>query len=227
LGALLAELGEYDEADGTLLQALREYRGVSPFAIAWICFQLGLLWGELVPEPHLERAAMWYGKALDSLPGYVKARVHLAEIEIRSGEYAKAEALLQSTPSSTDPEVTWRLAEALMFGGKRAEAEAQLEDARRAFEVVLARYPLAFADHGADFYAGCGGDVSRAFELAARNVANRPTLRALEQAYAIALRAGEHGFATYVAAEATERHGSTSAFRRSAFLPSHAGDSGR
>src|SRR5450631_3081377 len=49
LGALLADLGEFDEAERTYLQALREYPDVSPFALAWGCFQLGVLWDECVP----------------------------------------------------------------------------------------------------------------------------------------------------------------------------------
>ena len=56
LGALLADMGEFDDADETYRQALREYRDVSPFPVAWVCFQLGMLWGELVPEPQLGRA---------------------------------------------------------------------------------------------------------------------------------------------------------------------------
>ena len=50
------------------------------FPVAWVCFQLGMLWGELVPEPQLARAEHWYRKAVVSLPCYVRARVHLAEI---------------------------------------------------------------------------------------------------------------------------------------------------
>ena len=50
LGALLADLREFDEADRIYQRALREYRDVSPFAVAWVCFQLGVLWGELVPR---------------------------------------------------------------------------------------------------------------------------------------------------------------------------------
>jgi hypothetical protein len=48
LGALHADLREFDEADGIYQRALREYRDTSPFAVAWVCFQLGVLWGELV-----------------------------------------------------------------------------------------------------------------------------------------------------------------------------------
>ncbi len=50
LGALLADLCEFDEADEVYRAALQEYQDVSPFATAWVCFQLGVLWGELVPE---------------------------------------------------------------------------------------------------------------------------------------------------------------------------------
>ena len=85
LGALYAELREFDEADRTYRRALSEYQDVSPIAVAWVCFQLGVLWGELVPEPRSILAALWYGKAVEYLPRYVKARVHLAEIQLRSG----------------------------------------------------------------------------------------------------------------------------------------------
>ena len=59
------------------------------------------------------------------------------------------------------------------------------------FEALLEKHPLAFADHGAEFYAGSGNDARRALELARINVANRPTLRAFEQAHAIAIAAGD------------------------------------
>ena len=85
LGALLADLGDFDEAEHTYLQALRTYPDVSPFALAWNSFQLGVLWGESVPAPQPERAAKWYRAAIDYLPGYVKARVHLAEICLDQG----------------------------------------------------------------------------------------------------------------------------------------------
>src|SRR5262249_41099265 len=80
LGALLADLREFDEADHVYRRALRVYQDVSPFALAWACFQLGVLWGELVPEAQATRAADWYRQAIAYVPAYVKARVHLAEI---------------------------------------------------------------------------------------------------------------------------------------------------
>ena len=80
LGAVLADLECFAEADAVYRQAFYSYYGISPFPLAWVCFQLGMLWGELVPVPDPDLAALWYRRAIAYLPGYVKARVHLAEI---------------------------------------------------------------------------------------------------------------------------------------------------
>jgi len=80
---------------------------------------------------------------------------------------------------------------------------------------LLEQHLLAFADHGAEFYAGSGNDAARALDLARTNVANRPTLRVYEQAYAIAVDAGEPDVAIQLLAGATQRWGRTAAFRRS------------
>jgi hypothetical protein len=191
LGSLLGDLREFAAADRTYRRALQVYQDVSPFAVAWVCFQLGALWGELVPEPELSRAAQWYRKAIDYLPCYVKARVHLSEIYCSEGRYEDAHALLLVVASSGDPEVSWRLSEVLRVLQQPEEAEAQMQAAHSGFEALLARYPLAFADHGAEFYSGSGNDPARAFELAQLNFGNRPTLKASEQAYATALAAGK------------------------------------
>ncbi len=181
LGALLADQGEFDEADRVYVEALRTYPDVSPFALAWASFQLGVLWGETVPVPDAQRAAQWYRTAIDYLPGYVKARVHLAEICLDEGRTNDAAALLAPALESGDPEVSWRLADVAHAAGDVPEATLHLATARAGFDRLLAKHPLAFADHGAEFYAGSGSDPARALELAAQNLANRPTMRAVEQ----------------------------------------------
>ncbi len=216
LGGLLADLREFDEADSVYRQALSEYKDVSPFAVAWVCFQLGALWGELVPDPQPERAARWYEKAIEYLPCYVKARVHLSEIYLGSGNVAGAEALLVPAVSSGDPEVNWRLADLLAAMERPEEAEAQMQAARAGFETLLGKYLLAFADHGAEFYSGSGNDSRRAFELAMVNLANRPTLRAFEQAYETAIGAGETRAASELLISARKRWGGTRGFGLSA-----------
>jgi len=191
LGAVLADLERFAEADAVYRQAFYSYDGISPFPLAWVCFQLGMLWGEIVPVPEPNLAALWYRRAIAYLPAYVKARVHLAEIYARQQQTDEAEALLLPALSSDDPEVRWRLADVLIAQDRFEEAEAQLDAARFGFEALLRRHLLAFADHAAEFYAGSGNDCQRALELARTNIANRPTRRALKQAHAIAVNGAD------------------------------------
>ena len=185
LGAALADVERFAEADAVYRQALYSYDGVSPFPPAWVCFQLGILWGELVPVPDRHVAVHWYRRAIGFLPGYVKARVHLAEIYASQDRTSDAEALLLAALSSSEPEVRWRLADVLIVQGRVHEARAHLDAARFCFEKLLQKHLLAFADHAAEFYAGSGNDRQRALELAGANVANRQTRRAIRQADAI------------------------------------------
>ena len=189
LGAVLADLELFAEADAVYSAAFYSYGGTSPFPLAWVCFQLGMLWGELVPAPDPTVAALWYRRAIAYLHGYVKARVHLAEIFLSQGQIDNAESQLLPVLSSPDPEVRWRLAAVLMVQDRFEEAASQIDAARFGFNALLARHPLAFADHAAEFYAGSGDDSRRALALARANVANRPTRRAIAQAHAIAASA--------------------------------------
>ena len=215
LGSLRVDLGQVDEAERAYCRALGAYRDVSPFAAAWVCFLIGVLWGERVPQPQRERAARWYAKAIDYVPGYVKARVHLAEIRTAEGRFAQARALLLPALESGDPEVGWRLSDLALMQGRPAEAGALSEAARRGFEALTTKHPLAFADHAAEFYAGSGGDARRAFELTRIDLANRPTLRAFEKAHAAGCEAGEALEAGRILAAARRRWGSTPAFGQS------------
>src|SRR5262249_53145624 len=150
-------------------QALEAYNGVSPFLPAWVCFQLGVLWGELAPDADPARASLWYRQALAYLPGYVKARVHLAEIYLSQDLASEAEGLLRPALQGSDPEPKWRLADVLYAQGRAGEAEEMLNKARQSFEAILDRHLLAFADHGAEFYAGSGSDPRKALQLARVN----------------------------------------------------------
>ena len=186
LGAVLADLDRFAEADSVYRQAVSTYVDVSPFPLAWACFQLGMLWGELVSTPDPGRAACWYQRAIAYLPGYVKARVHLAEVYASQGRISDAQVLLLPVLSSHDPEVRWRLSDVLVTQGRLEEAARQLDAARSEFEALLKRHMLAFADHAAEFYAGSGNDGERALELARANLKNRPTRRAHRQTHSIA-----------------------------------------
>ncbi len=212
LGALHADLRKFDEADQTYQRALKEYQDTSPFAAASVSYQLGVFCGELLPETQSAQAARWYRRAIEYLPGYVKARVHLAEIYLRDKKLGDAEAMLLSALSSGDPEVDWRLADVMIAKGNFAEGEAHLQTARSEFEFLLEKHLLAFADHGAEFYSGSGDDSGRAFELASVNLANRPTLRAFEQSYEMAVGAGRPQAAMDILSAAEIRWGAAHAF---------------
>jgi tetratricopeptide (TPR) repeat protein len=185
LGAVLADLERFAEADAVYRQAFYSFDAIAPWPLAYLCFQLGMLWGELVPVPDPGVAALWYRRAIGYVPGYVRAHVHLAEIYAGRGQAGAAETLLRPALSSGDPEVPWRLADALTAQHRFEEAETLLEVARSGFERLLGRHLLAFADHAAEFYAGSGDDCRRALDLARANVANRPTRRAVKQMHTI------------------------------------------
>ena len=188
LGALLADLRQFDEADQVYRDALRSYRDVSPFALAWVCFQLGVLWGELVPERQSARATMWYRKAIAYLPAYVKARVHLAEIYLDCGRYDDAEALLIPVISSDDPEVLWRLGDVSAASGRDADAvdtdRVGAASASRACWTSTCSPSRTTAPRSMPEAATI---PKEAFELASVNAANRPTPRAIELARATAI----------------------------------------
>jgi tetratricopeptide (TPR) repeat protein len=215
LGSLLAELCDFTAADQAYKEALRAYRDVSPFPIAQVCFQLGVLWGELASEPDLSAAVRWYRRAIKILPMYTKARVHLAEILLSEGRLNETESLLEPVMAIGDPEVAWRLADVQAAQGRFEESEASMKAAHAGFESLLERHMLAFADHGAEFYAGSGNDLRRALHLARLNVTNRPTLRAFEQAHDIAMNAGDPDAASELLAQAAMRWKSAAAFRSS------------
>lgn len=185
LAAVLVDMERFEEADAVYRQALYSYDDVSPLPLAWVFFQLGMLWGELADQPEPDLAEHWYRCAVDYLPGYVRARVHLAELVASQGHFSEAEALLRPALASADPEVRWRLGDVLIEQKQFEEADSELAAARAGFEALLEKYPLAFADHAAEFYASSGNDAQRALELARANVANRPTRRAVNQMLAI------------------------------------------
>jgi hypothetical protein len=103
--------------------------------------------------------------------------VHLASLEAPDRALVRLEVLGKT---SDDPDVLAGQADALRRAGRADEATAMAARARARFEEVLARLPLAYADHAASFYLGSGRDAARALELARTNARNRPTDEALE-----------------------------------------------
>ena len=148
-----------------------------------------MLWGELVLEPEVTCAAAWYEKRWSDCQA-MRRRAYIWRKSIRLAVERKTRSsLLIPALSSGDPEVHWRLANIMAVQGKDADAQMQAADLDT--NLFLRGTRSAFADHGAEFYAGSGRDCRRALELALVNVANRPTLRAFEQAHEMAVAAGD------------------------------------
>jgi tetratricopeptide (TPR) repeat protein len=186
-----AALGQFDAADEHYRAALATYHDVSPFPVAYVEFQRGVMWAELANDP--AKALPLYREAVRRLPQYVVANVHLAEIELAQGQRESAEArlrLLEAQPE--DPEPWAHLGEILLAAhADDAHGHALIERARVRYEQLLGQQPSAFADHAAEFFAGPGHDPKRAVELARDNLALRQTGRAYQLVVQAALAAGD------------------------------------
>ncbi|MEO8181191.1 MAG: tetratricopeptide repeat protein [Deltaproteobacteria bacterium] len=186
-----AALGRFDAADQHYRAALASYRDVSPFPLAFVEFQRGVMWAELANQP--ERAMPLYQEAVRLLPQYVVANVHLAELELRQGQRSPAEQRLrQMARQSEDPEPWSHLGE-LLLEAKSEDAEGRelIARARRRYEQLLGQQRSAFLDHGAEFFLGPGTDIARAIELSRDNLLLRQTGRAYQLALQAALAAGD------------------------------------
>jgi tetratricopeptide (TPR) repeat protein len=179
-----AGVGHVEEADALYATALRELDTTSPFPAAAVWFARGLMWSEQAGDPR--RGAAMYGQALRLLPTYVPANVHLAELEIARGDDGQAAArLAQVVAVSRDPEALALLGTLHRRLGDDARGRDEIEQARRRYEELLQRHPLAFADHAAEFYLDAGSDAERALHWARINLLARETRRA----YTLAIRA--------------------------------------
>ncbi len=202
LASAEAALGEFDAADEHYAAALATLRDVSPFPVAQLCFQRGVMWAELADRP--ERALPHYLEAVRRLPQYVVANVHLAELEAGSGQVdAAIERLRRIQAQTEDPEPTGYLGE-LLAAKVPADPDAAplIERARVAYRALLEQHRTAFLDHAAEFFMGPGHDAGLGSTLAQENLALRQTPRALALAIEAAIAAQDPALACRVMAGA-------------------------
>lgn len=177
-----AALGEFEAADRHYAAALATLRDPSPFPVAQLCFQRGVMWAEQGSDR--ERALPHYVEAVRRLPAYVAANVHLAELEAELGRRdAAIERLRPIADHSADPEPAGLLGELLVAkDANDPTGSALIERARGSYGALLARHRSAFLDHASEFFAGPGGDAALATRLAQENLELRQTPRAHELA---------------------------------------------
>lgn len=206
----LAALERYEEADEAFLDALAHYRDVSPFPLAWVAFQRGVMWAEMADRPELARPL--YEEAVRRVPPYVVANVHLAELEVETGELDRAIARLDALlPRTGDPEPFGVLGELLT---EPDVARERVAEARARYGRLIARHREAFLDHGSEFFAGVGGDPARALELARDNLANRHNARAFVVALRASIAAEDDESLCEIRAAAREAEAQSAVLRR-------------
>lgn len=212
LAGAYAAVGRFDDADRAYVAALGDLDTTSPFPYAWVYFARGSMWSEQAGDP--ARAEAMYTQALILLPEFAAANVHLAELEVARGDLASAVARLERVvAASGEPEALALLGALHARTGDPVRGRLEIARARRRFEALLARHPLAFADHAAEFYLGPGADAERAWSLACQNLAGRQTDRAFALAIEAARASGRSREASVLAARmgrATGRQGPAS-----------------
>ena len=187
LGVALAESGEGVGARAAFARALASYRDTSPFPVAFIDFQQGLL-AERAGD--LSGAAERYRAVLRRLPGHAQAAVHLASLELALGHPdAAAEALGTVLPEASDPEILTARAWLARAGGDLAAAERNESAARGRYLELLGGHPEAFADHAARFLLP--REPALALRWALHNLEVRSTPEAFDLALSAALQAGD------------------------------------
>jgi tetratricopeptide (TPR) repeat protein len=190
LVSLHVERGETHAAEERSAESRGRYRGVSPFPLALLDFQLGHMW---MNEGRLIDARRSFEAALRRVPAYSSAQGHLAEVEAELGETDSAIVRLYPLAlSSDDPDYAGQLARILAETGQDIESRHWRGLAAAHFDELVAARPEAFADHAAEFWLGAGADPDKALRLAKMNVAvrNTPRARAL---LAQAVAASGHG----------------------------------
>ena len=177
LVGLYSEIGEIDAAERLYAESRRRYRGVSPFPLALLDFQLGLMW---MNKGRLDDARTSFDAARRRVPAYAPAQGHLAEVEAELGETESALARLHSlAASSDDPDYAGQLARLLRDAGcSQFRHWCRLAAAR--YDELVATHPEAFADHAAEFWLAAGANPNKALPLARMNIEIRKTPRAYD-----------------------------------------------
>jgi len=178
LAGLWADRGETDTAQRLYFESLRTYRGVSPFPLALLDFQLGTMW---MRHDRLEQARGCFEAAIRRVPAYIAAQGHLAEVEADLGEGEAAIARLYPlAASSDDPDYAAQLARILGEMGRNDEARGWGLLAANRYDELTAAHPEAFADHAAEFWLGAGNDPPKGLRFAEFNLRVRKTPRAYD-----------------------------------------------
>src|SRR5262249_41624814 len=143
LAGFWAERGKTDTAQRFYLQSLSSYRGVSPFPLAQLDFQLRVMW---MRHKRPNQARTYFEAATRRVPAYAAAQGHLAEVEADLGNVEPALVrLYRLAVSSDDPDYAAQLARILGEIGRSEESITWCRMAASRYDELIATYPAAFA----------------------------------------------------------------------------------
>ena len=185
MAVLDAHMQKTDEAEQLFEKARTAFVDVTPFPIAWMDFQRGMLLEAAGKE---KEARSYYLEALEAIPVYTHAVVHASITDPPDRAIARLEAQKAVT---TDPDVLAALADAHKRAKHDADAKKATEAARARYEELLVKHPEAYRDHAARFYLGAGNDTKKALDLAEKNAKLRPTEEAIDLWMAAATAAND------------------------------------
>ena len=178
LAGFWADRGKTETAQHFYLDSLHSYRGVSPFPLALLDFQLGLMW---MRQDRQNEARTYFGTAVRRVPAFAAAQGHLAEVDAELGDTEAAiDRLIPLATSSDDPDYAAQLARILGEIGRGEESIAWRRIAASRYNELTTAHPAAFADHAAEFWLGVGSDPAKGLRFAEFNLRVRKTPRAYD-----------------------------------------------
>jgi tetratricopeptide (TPR) repeat protein len=182
---LASHMQKTDEGERLFEKARTSFVDVSPFPVAWMDFQRGMLLEAAGKE---KEARSYYLEALEAIPVYTHAAVHASITDPPDRAIARLEALKDV---STDPDVLAALADAHKRAKHDADAKKATGAARARYDELLAKHPEAYGDHAARFFLGAGNDAKKALDLAEKNAKVRSTEEAIDLWMAAATAAND------------------------------------
>lgn len=169
-GNFAAFKGHLDIASLQFFRAQQTIHDTDPYPLAWLYTQQGIT---LLRFGQCQQALPYLRAAEARIPGYALARDHRAECLLRLGRLDAARDLYVSLYAQTgNPIFLGGQALVAVEAGHPQRAEQLQVRADAAWLALLARQPLAWSGHAAEYYLAVDRP-ERAVRLAGINLANR------------------------------------------------------
>jgi len=168
--AAWVEQGRPDKASELLRMAQDQYIDSSPFTLAWIHVQQGIIF---LDNQDYATARQFFAAANERFPQYTLAAEHLAETELALGNHEVAAILYRNVVEQSEhPEFYHQLSRAEILLGNKEESQQAALLAQQGYDQLTEEYPLMFADHAVGYYIDIG-DRATAISLAETNLEQR------------------------------------------------------